>query len=52
MKQAEAVKAKKGQLVLQDGTKFDGEIFGAAKSSSGEVGKCFYDSQFPLPILI
>lgn len=28
---------KKGTLVLEDGTKFEGEIFGAGKSVSGEV---------------
>ena len=28
---------KKGQLVLKDGTTFDGYIFGAEKPSSGEV---------------
>ena len=30
---------KKGRLVLQDGSVFPGEIFGASKATAGEVGE-------------
>ena len=40
----------RGRLILEDGTEYEGELFGAKKSVPGEVGKkknvvllpCFY----------
>lgn len=31
---------KQGTLFLENGSKFDGYLFGAAMNTAGEVGKC------------